>query len=423
MFYLVLFILLSILFILLPNKKISMKIINAKAYIFPCTIAIFLILIIVFFESAFESAHTGFMLWVNSVIPSLLPFFICIELIKRTNFMRVIGRLLEPIMRPLFNIPGCGAFGLAMGLFSGYPVGAKIASDLYEEKLCTKIEAERLLAFTNTSGPLFIIGAVGIGMFKDSKIGLLLFITHFLSAISVGLLFKKYKSKEISKPPKIISNNSIISQEVRISKSIDNKIQLNKLGEIMGESIKNSISTLLLIGGYIVFFSVLVDILTETHLLEYLKIIIELFLSIFNFSKEMSKDILVGIIEITNGIKNLSNLNNIVYIEVLTVVAFILGFGGFSVHMQVSSIIANNKLSMKPYLYGKLLQGIFASFYTYLLMRHTKLFSLDVVQTFQYTFPSKYASINSVNLLLVCVTTVFLIGIFIKLFNIPLKTK
>ena len=57
---------------------------------------------------------------------------------------------------------GSGAFALAMGITSGYPVGAKVASDLYKDKLCSKIEAERLIAFTNSSGPLFVIGAIGV---------------------------------------------------------------------------------------------------------------------------------------------------------------------------------------------------------------------------------------------------------------------
>ena len=91
--------------------------------------------------------------------------------------------------------PVHGAFALAMGITSGYPVGAKVASDLYIKNLCTKTEAERLLAFTNSSGPLFIIGAVGTGMFFDSKVGLLLFLTHFLASISVGILFRFYKRR------------------------------------------------------------------------------------------------------------------------------------------------------------------------------------------------------------------------------------
>ena len=63
-------------------------------------------------------------------------------------------------MRPLFGVPGEGAFALIMGTISGYPMGAKIVADLKEKESVNKVEAERLLAFTNNSGPLFVIGAV-----------------------------------------------------------------------------------------------------------------------------------------------------------------------------------------------------------------------------------------------------------------------
>lgn len=60
-------------------------------------------------------------------------------------------------MRPLFNVPGEGSYALLMGIVSGYPIGAKIIVNLKEKGICNKIEAERLLAFTNNSSPLFII--------------------------------------------------------------------------------------------------------------------------------------------------------------------------------------------------------------------------------------------------------------------------
>ena len=76
-----------------------------------------------------------------------------------------------------------------MGIISGYPVGAKIVNKFVEEGTCTKSEAERMLAFTNNSGPLFIIGTVGISLFGDTKIGIILFITHILACLTVGLIF------------------------------------------------------------------------------------------------------------------------------------------------------------------------------------------------------------------------------------------
>ena len=74
-------------------------------------------------------------------------------------------------MNPLFNVPGEGSYAFIMGIISGYPVGAKIINKFVEEGTCTKSEAERMLAFTNNSGPLFIIGTVGISLFGDIKIG------------------------------------------------------------------------------------------------------------------------------------------------------------------------------------------------------------------------------------------------------------
>lgn len=103
--------------------------------------------------------------------------------------------------------------------------------------------------------------------------------------------------------------------------------------------------------------------------------------------------------------------------QLLSIVAFILGFGGFSVHMQVASIVGDTDLSLKPYLLGKLLQGIIAGFYTYLLTSKTAFFSWDVVETFSYGSSSIYPAANSANLLLIALTTLTLIAISFKMFK------
>ena len=233
------------------KEKNTFKIFKIQNFILPFMLIFIIIFTVIFSNKVYNVAHDAFLLWVNNVIPSLLPFFICIELLKKTNFLNIIGKLLNPLMRPIFNVPGVGAFALSMGITSGYPVGAKVASDLYKDKLCTKEEAERLIAFTNSSGPLFIIGAIGIGMFENQKIGLLLLLTHFLAAITVGLLFKFYKYHKTF---------SIISYTM----SNSNTINISKIGSIMAEAINKSISTLLLICGYIVFFAVLNEVISLT---------------------------------------------------------------------------------------------------------------------------------------------------------------
>lgn len=399
MFYLLFFIFISIVFIVIPFNKIDIKIIKIKKYIFPIAITLFLILLVCFSESSFKSAHTGFMLWANNVLPALLPFFICIELIKATNFMEAIGKLLEPIMKPLFNVPGCGAFAIVMGISSGYPVGAKIVSDLRENKCCSKSEGERLLSFTNTSGPLFIIGSVGVGMFSDSKIGLLLLLTHFISSIIVGILFRFYKST---------SAESNIKNPVIKNKPV---FKISVLGELMATAIKNSISTLLLICGYMIFFSVFANILNNTKISLYLSNILKCFLSIIGFSEEISLPIINGFLEVTGGISELSMLQNISSPVILSSVAFILGFGGLSVCMQVNSIISKTDLSIKPYFIGKILQASIASMLTFFIAKYTTFLNWKSIETVSY---NNHKIIESSNMLLIAISSIFLLCIIIN---------
>ncbi len=411
MFYFLLFLFLCIIFLLLPSNKINLQVVKLKHYFLPCLIFIFLILLIVFSKDSFESAHNAFLLWANNIVPSLLPFLIGIELIRKSNLLTLIGKMFEPIMRPVFNVPGCGSFALAMGFSSGYPVGAKIVSDLREQKLCTKTEAERLLSFCNTSGPLFIVGSIGVSMFENAKIGFLLLLTHILGAITVGLIFKNYKKENTS--------SFIIPQNITTAnkKAI---FRISDLGSLMGESIKNSINTLLLICGYIVFFAVLGEILKDTKILSFFNIFIERFLLIFDIPYNCSDGISRGILEVTGGIKILSSINNVAYSKLLSLIALLLGFGGISVHMQTFSVIANTDISMKPYILGKFLHGIFSAIYAYLFMKYTSFFNWDVIETFSYNFSNKYPAAQSGNLFLVITTTLLILGICIRIFNLPI---
>lgn len=128
-----------------------------------------------------------------------------------------------------------------------------------------------------------------------------------------------------------------------------------------------------------------------------------------------------GILEITNGINKISLIENVDFIEKLPIVALVLGFGGFSVHMQVASIISDGDLSMKPYLLGKLLQGIFASIYTFLLMKFTNFFSWDVVESFNYVSSNIKIVEESSNLLSI-LFIIFAIGIILQIGKIIKKS-
>ena len=127
--------------------------------------------VILFPEDAFKSSVSGLRLWFDIVLPALLPFFVLAEIMMGLGVIHFIGVLLEPFMRPLFRIPGAGAFAVAIGLAAGYPLGAKVAGDLTRARLATGVEGERLVAFANTADPLFLVGAVAVGMFGLPRAG------------------------------------------------------------------------------------------------------------------------------------------------------------------------------------------------------------------------------------------------------------
>ena len=174
-------------------KKFNLFVFKIRKNILSIIFFLFTICLILFSSSNVQATKSGLKLWANSVVPSLLPFFIATELLSYTNIPNIFQKIFTPIMKPFFNISGSGAFAIIMGWLSGYPVGAKIAVNFRENNICSKEECERLLSFTNNSGPLFIIGTCGISLFGSSMIGLLLLITHLLGALTVGNIFKFWK--------------------------------------------------------------------------------------------------------------------------------------------------------------------------------------------------------------------------------------
>ncbi len=333
-------------------------VVKIKRNFFAVVFLVFAFCLLVFSKNNLPAVRNGLTLWATSVVPSLFPFFVATELLMRTNIVNFLGRFFNRFMKPFFNVDGKGSFGFIMGLISGYPMGAKIACDFRKNNVCSKVECERLLSFTNNSGPLFIIGTVGISMFGNSTIGLLLFVTHILACLSVGFVFRFWKASYESCDRYNGSNNSYD----------ENVVTFSSLGEVMSESISNSIHTVLIIGGFVVIFSCVISILNASGLLASLSLILSPVFKACNLDVSFIFPFVTGLLEITNGINQICaiRVKNISVNIIFT--AFLLGFGGISVLLQVWSIISKSDLSIKPYVYGKLLHGVLAGFYTFLAL-------------------------------------------------------
>ena len=340
---------------------------SIKKAILPSVFLLFTICLVLFSKNNLIAAKEGLSLWANNVVPSLLPFFIATELLSYTNIVSYFGKLLNPIMKPLFNVPGIGSYALIMGIISGYPTGAKIVVNLNEQGLCTKEEAERMLAFTNNSGPLFILGTVGVSLFGNSTIGFLLLLTHILACLTVGMLFRFYKYDN-SSSVSYVSNNYHTSS-----------VDFSNLGEVLGKSIFSAIQTVVMIGGFVVLFSVILSILKTSNIVYLLANVISPLLKIFGIrNSTFSASIICGLLELTNGIMQVALIPCKQISVNILIVAFLLGFGGISVMLQVYSIISKANLSIKPYFWGKLLHGIIACIYAFILIKLFPIFNFNL---------------------------------------------
>ena len=349
------------------KNKIKIFICSIRKNAISIIFCLFSICLVIFSASNLASARNGLVLWATAVVPSLFPFFVATELLSYTNIISLLGKYFNKIMRPLFGVPGEASFAFLMGLISGYPVGAKIVSAFEETGICTKEEAERMLAFTNNSGPLFIIGTVGISLFGNAKIGILLFVTHVLSCITVGILLNIISHFKNSKNFSNRKGNYLNKKCSRYNINSKNEvIGFSSLGEILGKSITSATSTILLIGGFVVIFSVVISILNQSGIIDFASTVFSPVLSIFKIPTEFAGSIVSGIVELTNGVNLVASVSLEVLPIKIVLCAFLLGFGGFSVLLQVFSIISKCGLSIKTYFIGKLLQGVIASVYTYI---------------------------------------------------------
>ena len=184
-----------------------MKLKKIIIFFVPKLIVCFIILgIILAPKTAIKAAKEGISIWINILMPSLLPFIIGANLITSLKIVDILGILINPLTQKIFNVSGKSGLIFAIAMVSGYPVGSKFASDLRLENKISKYEGQRLVSFCSTSGPLFIIGSVGTGMLKNPKIGYLMLICHYLAALSVGLIFRNYGREK-----KFPHNNNILS--------------------------------------------------------------------------------------------------------------------------------------------------------------------------------------------------------------------
>ena len=295
-------------------------------------------------EEMLAASAEGVQLWLTKVFPSLFPFLVACGILLRIGAAQRMGAVLHPLMQPLFRLPGIAAFPFFFGFLSGYPMGAKLTAQLYEQKQLSLADAQQLLAFSNCPGPLFLIGTIGVGFFGMPAFGYLLWLSAFIGAAATGILLRFRRKKSVPVFPSV----SVPSD--------------SSLTEVLSSAVADALRTILLIGGYLILFGVLSSAMEQTELFSLLSRL----LFFLPLSTETLRGLCSGLLEMTNGAYLLSRSPDTLRLR-LTLVAFLVSFGGLSILGQTFGVLTAVPISKKGYVKGKLTNALFSSLSFFLL--------------------------------------------------------
>ena len=340
---------------MIPKKVLQLR--NYRKIIEPgffTTICLLLALgVICYPATAFQAAQRGLQTWWEIVFPSLLPFFIIAELLMHLGFVAFLGAILEQAMRPIFNLPGCSGFIIAVSYLSGFPLCAILTSQLRRDYLCTKKEGERLIAFTSNASPLFMLGAVGIGMYGNPSLGPLIAIIHYLSNFLCGIVLKAFSGHKAPALSNSGKQNILLSAGKAFTAS--SQLKSKSFGKLLGETVHNASLTILTIGGFITFFSVLVGVLQAAGIFSLLLHLLTPLTSYFHLDQTLIQGIFFGFFEITIGINEISHSSSSLLAQ-LVAIEVLLAWNGLAIQAQITGMVIDSDLSTTPYFLTRLLQ-------------------------------------------------------------------
>lgn len=315
------------------------KLIKIKDY-FPFLLIVFFATCLAFERSFSAFTIEGIKMYFLTLFPSLFPYLFVTAMLSFVKGGDIISKFISPFFSRVFKVNGACGYAYFISLISGYPVGAITVSRLKKNNQISEAEAVRASILCSTSSPSFIITVVGAICFNSTMVGLFLFLAHFLSSITVGLIFSRYK-KDI--PPTPLT--------------FDEKITTDNF---IYDGIISTVNSALFVGGLVTLFYVFTEIL---YTLGILSLPINL-LSCLIADKELSKAIVFGLFETTKGIKLLSLIKP----SSLTfcVCSFLCGFSGLSVILQSVCYLKTAKIKTAPYLLSKIFSAVLNLFYSFI---------------------------------------------------------
>ncbi len=279
--------------------------------------ALFCCLIMVIFpEVTAQASKEAINLWLNSIVPILFPFFIAANFLKSTG---IVGQISPKI------------YPFAMGMLSGYPMGARICGDYYREGAIDRDQLRWILSYSMITGPAFLIGTVGHEFLGSHRVGIVVALCHYVSALLNGLFYGGGAKKKVVPMKKTTRRDSYYN--------------------IFTDAILDSFRSVGIILAYIIIFMIATDLVQFSGFLQLLP-------------TPEAAALVKGLLEMTVGCSSLTMCQSGQVVKA-TLAAFMVTFGGFSVMGQSMSMLRNCGISFRELCRMKLSQGILCAILTF----------------------------------------------------------
>lgn len=292
-----------------------------------------LILLAVRPETYLDAVSEGLGIFADSVFPGLFPFFVLTGLLTALGAGNALSKLLRKPASRLFGAPPTGGYILAMSMLSGYPVGAKLVADFFRDGIIDEYEANTVTAFASTSGPLFVLGTIGVKMLGDYRSGLIILVTHYMAAVLNGIIFRAVRPKR---------ETGVCLPKVT---GLD--------GKVFNDVISSALSSVLRVGACIIVFNMIIVALGESGVTGLAGKASEA----IGICGGLGEGFASGLVEVTKGAYVIANSGADAR-SAVPVISLLVSFGGMSVALQSMTFLSEAGVSAGYYLVTKTSQGI-----------------------------------------------------------------
>lgn len=329
--------------------------------LFLATGAILLVFSIIYSPSAaFKASGEGLAIWWRIIFPGLLPFLVLSHMLIASGFVHGIGKLLEPYTKKWLGLPGIASFIIPLGMTAGFPAGADAASKLQRQGQITSAETEKIASYSHFCSPMLIIIVIGAGFAKQPWLGLFLLCIHWIAGLLSGMSTNALLRTQQTEQDKAVVQSSTIKashkkQPSRIRLALRSMQEAHQadgrsFGKLLGDSVSASVQTLMMIGGYILIFSVIIYVLIDA------------------LKQLVPSPMIASLLEVHLGSFSIVTQPISLYHKSIWLSA-LLGFSGLCAYLQVQALLKSSGIIGRFFFVHRLLHACYGFILTLLLWR------------------------------------------------------